>query len=257
VSAVPADLLARAAIGLLAAMRLLPAALASPFLGGPLVPPLVRVALSAGLGGAVALLRPVAPLPDALGLVAGAARELALGTVFAFLVSAPVEAARAAGRLADTFRGATLAELHVAPIRQRESALGDLLAHWVVVLAAWAGADRLVVGGLLGTFASLPPGGPVATAPALTVVLRAASDLVACAVALAAPAVAGVLAADLAVALVARVAPQLGAVNAAQPARAALGLFAVAAAAGVAGGRLVQLVALAGRGVEAIAGGLR
>jgi type III secretory pathway component EscT len=127
----------------------------------------------------------------------------------------------------------------------------------VVVLAAWAGADRLVVGGLLGTFVSLPPGGPVATAPALTVVLRAASDLVACAVALAAPAAAGVLAADLAVALVARVAPQLGAVNAAQPARAALGLFAVAAAAGVAGGRLVQLVALAGRGVEAIARGLR
>ena len=254
-TSVPPELAARAATALLAAVRLLPVAIASPFLGGPLVPPLVRAALAAGLGAVVATLRPAALPPDALTLAAGGARELALGIVLAFLVSAPVEAARAAGRLADTLRGATLAELHVAPIRQRESAAGDLLAQWVVVLAAWAGADRLVVAGLLGTFASAVPGAAFPAAAALGVSLRAASDLVASAFLIAAPAAGGVLAADLALALVARVAPQLGAVNAAQPARAALGLLALGAGAATAGGRLVQLVALAGRGVALVAGG--
>jgi type III secretory pathway component EscT len=243
------------ALSLLAALRLVPVAMVSPFLGGPLVPPVVRVALATGFGIAGAsLARAHGAPPDGLALLAAAARELALGTVLALLAAAPVEAARAAGRLADTLRGATLAELHVAPIRQRESATGDLLAHWVVVLAAWGGADRLVVTGLLGTFAAVPPGAPFAAASARELALHAAGEVLACAVAIGAPVAAGVLAADLALAVVSRVAPQLGAVNAAQPARAALGLLALVAVASAAGGRLVALAALAG-GAERVLGG--
>jgi type III secretory pathway component EscT len=259
VTAVPAELAAALPGALLAALRLLPVAMASPFLGGPLVPPAVRVALAAILGAAGARLAAGAsvPAPGALGLdlLAAGARELALGAALAVVAAAPVEAARAAGRLADTLRGATLAELHVAPIRQRESAAGDLLAHGVVVLAAWAGADRLVVAGLIGSFAVLPPGAPYPAGPAAEVALLVSAEVLACAVAISAPVAAGVLAADLALALVARVAPQLGAVNAAQPARAALGLVALAAAASAAAGRLVSLVALAGRLPSAIGGG--
>jgi type III secretory pathway component EscT len=232
-------------LGCLCALRLAPVAMMSPFLGGPLVPPVVRVALAAGLGLVTALLiRTPSMPPEGLDLAACAVREATLGTVLALLAAAPVEAARAAGRLADTFRGATLAELHVAPIRQRESAAGDLLAHWVVVLAAWAGGDRLVVAGLLGSFAAVAPGGGFDVAVAREVALHASAELLACAVAIGAPVAAGVLAADLAVAVVARVSPQLGAVNAAQPARAVLGLLALAAAASAAAGRLVSLVAL-------------
>lgn len=254
-NALPADLGERAGAALLAALRLAPVALASPFLGGPLVPPVVRVALAGGLGAAVAAALPLAPGtgPDLAALVLSGARELSLGIVLAVLATLPVEAARAAGRLADTFRGATLGELHVAPIRQRESAVGDLLAHWAVALAAWAGADRLLVSGLLGSFAAIPPGAQLDALAGREVALHAAAELVASAVAISAPAAAGVLGADLAVALVARVAPQLGAVNAAQPARAALGLLAVAAAASAAAGRLVELAALAG----ALPGSLR
>ncbi len=245
---VPAEIATRLPAALLAALRLAPVAMASPFLGGPLVPPVVRLALAAGLGIAGASLAggTVAP-PDALSFAGSAARELALGAVLAVLAAAPVEAARAAGRLADTLRGATLAELHVAPIRQRESAAGDLLAHWVVVLAAWAGADRLLVAGLLGSFAAIPVGAPFAAASAREAALLASGQILACAAAVAAPVAAGVLAADLALALVARVAPQLGAVNAAQPARAALGLLALAAGASATAGRLVSMVALAGQ----------
>lgn len=250
------DLAARLPAALLAALRLAPVALASPFLGGPLVPPLVRVALAGGLGLAGAGLSDPGAVPQgALALAAACARELTLGTVLALLASAPVEAARAAGRLADTLRGATLSELHVAPIRQRESASGDLLAQWVVVLAAWSGGDRLLVSGLLGSFASIPAGAPFPVHAAREAALLAAGEVLACAVAIAAPVAAGVLAADLALALAARVSPPLGPVNAAQPARAALGLLALAGAASAAGGRLVSLVALAGRMPDVIARG--
>jgi type III secretory pathway component EscT len=248
VTLLPGELAARLPSALLAALRLLPVAMASPFLGGPLVPPVVRAALAAVLGVAGGALAGGGHAPPAgLALVAAGARELALGTVLALAAAAPVEAARAAGRLADTLRGATLAELHVAPIRQRESAAGDLLAQWVVVLAAWAGADRLLLAGLVGSFASLPPGAPFPPGPALGAALLVSSEVIACAVAIAAPVAAGVLAADLAIALAARVSPQLGATGAAQPARAALGLLALAAGASAAAGRLVSLVAFAGR----------
>jgi len=158
--------------------------------------------------------------------------------------AAPLEAARAAGRLADTARGATLAELHVAPLRQRETALGDLLVQQLIVLAALGGGLGLVVRGLLSSFATLPAGAPFAAMPAAALALRASSMALTAAVAVAAPAVAGVLAAELAVAAVLRVAPGLQLPELTQPARASLGLLAMALAASAGAGRLVALVGL-------------
>jgi len=239
----PGALLGQLAPALLCGLRLLPVAMLSPFLGGPLAPAPVRLALALGLGACAARLR-APPAPEgASALAVAAAAEV------------PVEAARAAGRLADTLRGATLAELHVAPIRQRESASGDLLAQWVVVLAAWAGADRLLVRGLLGSFAALPPGLPFAPGAAAELALRGASELVACAVSLAAPAAAGVLAADLVLALAARASPSIATAGAGPQARAALGLALLALAASGAAGRMVALLALPGSAVEALAAG--
>ncbi len=231
----------------LRALRLLPVAVLSPFLGGPLVPAPIRLSLAAGLGAALHLAsgaRPMAPAGPA-DLAAMAGRELALGVALGWLSSLPVEAARAGGRLADTIRGATLAELHVAPIRQRETAVGDLLAQWAVVLAGWAGADRLVVGSLLGSFASIPGGGGAPAGAMLEVAVRGAAELAATGLCLGAPAAAGLLAADLALALASRAAPWLGVPGAAQPLRAGLGLLAVALPAAALGGRLVALAASA------------
>jgi type III secretion protein V len=138
-------------------LRLLPAALLSPFLGGPAVPRPARLALAFGLGAAAACASGAAA-PAGAALLPAAVREMAFGVALGLCASLPLEAARAGGRLADTLRGATLAELHVAPLRQRESALGDLLAQWTPVLAASAGADRLLLSALLGTFRALPAG---------------------------------------------------------------------------------------------------
>jgi len=232
---------------LLHALRLVPVAALSPFLGGPLLPAPLRLLLAGGLGAAAWLLGGARAIPaEGVGLAALALRELALGTGLAVVVAAPLEAARAAGRLADTARGTTLAELHVAPLRQRETALGDLLVQQLVVLAALGGGLRLVLRGLLLSFAALPAGAPIAAMPAAELALRASSAALSSALAVAAPVVAGVLAADLVVAAALRVAPGLQLPELTQPARASLGLLAMALAASAGAGRLVSLLALAG-----------
>jgi len=234
--------------GLLHALRFLPLAVTSPILGGPLAPPVVRMGLGAGVGLLAWALAGAPPAAaGGLLLVGPVARELALGAALAVVAAAPLDAARAAGRLADTLRGATLAELHVAPVRQRETALGDLLVQLTVALASAAGAGRLLVASVAGSFQALPAGAPLGAEPLVELALRCASSVFVTAVAIAAPAAAGVLAADLAVAAMARVAAGLQLPELAQPARASLGLAAVAAAAAAAAGRLVELAALTGR----------
>ena len=232
---------------LLHALRLIPVAVLSPFLGGPLVPAPLRLLLAFGLGMAAWLLQGAQPIPaEGQALVVLALRELALGAGLGVVMSAPLEAARAAGRLADTARGATLAELHVAPLRQRETALGDLLTQQLIVLAAVGGGLRLVLRGLLLSFAAIPAGAPFLAMPAAELALRVSAAVLATALSVAAPAMAGVLAAELAVAAVLRVAPGLHLPELTQPARASLGLFAMALSASAGAGRLVAMVASTG-----------
>ena len=184
-----------------------------------------------------------------------AASELATGAALAFATSLPVEAARAAGRLVDTFRGATLGELHVAPIRQRETAVGDLLAQWTVALGAWAGADRLVVAALLDTFRTLPVGGARPGALGLTAGMAVAAELLSAGVCLGAPAAAALLCADLALSVATRLAPRSAPLDAAPPIRAAIGLLAVALPAAAIGARLVEMAALSAGMVARITAG--
>lgn len=230
---------------LLHALRLLPAALLCPFLGGPLVPPVVRAALAGALGASAWLASGAGPfVGPPLGLLAAGVRELCLGAALGVVAAMPFEAARAGGRLVDTLRGATLAELHVAPIRQRESATGDLLVQWTIVLAASAGGDRLVIAALVETFHVLPVDSALPVTGMLCAALHSTAELIACALAAGAPAAAGVLAADLVLGLASRTPPSLQVAASVQPARAGLGLVATLLAAAAIAGRLTAAVAL-------------
>ena len=247
--------LASAALDLGAcSLRLLPVVALSPFLGGPMLPPAARAALALTLG-AVARAVLGAGFPAGRPFLAVAASELALGAVLAFLATLPVEAARGAGRLIDTLRGATLGELHVAPIRQRETAVGDLLAQWTVTLAAWAGADRLLVAALLETYRTLPVGAAIDGTLRAGEAVAAASGLLSAALCLGAPAAAALLCADLALSMASRLAPRSTLLDGAPPVRAALGIAAVALPAAAIGGRLVEMVALSAGVVGRLGGG--
>ena len=247
--------LATAAVDVaLHSLRLLPVIALSPLLGGPLLPPLARAAVALALGAAVrsASGGVGAPASSAFSLAGAAAGELAVGAGLAAVASLPVEAARGAGRLVDTLRGATLGELHVAPVRQQETAVGDLLVHWTLALAAWAGADRLLVAALVGSFLALPVGTPLPADDLLAAGAAATAELLASALCIGAPVAGAILVAEGALAVAARIAPRAALADGAPAARAALGLAAVAIASAAAGARLVQLVALA----AGLAGGL-
>jgi type III secretion protein T len=253
---VPIDLPAVAAAALdlgACSLRLLPVVALSPFLGGPVLPPVARAALALTLGAVARTAG--ACLPPGRPFLEVAASELALGAVLAFAATLPVEAARGAGRLVDTLRGATLGELHVAPIRQRETALGDLLAQWTVALAGWAGADRLLLASLLDTYRVLPVGAAVDGTLRAGSAASSAGELLSAALCMGAPAAAALLCADLALSVAARLAPRPALLDAAPPARAALGIAAVALPAAAIGGRLVELVALSSGIVRQAAGG--
>jgi type III secretory pathway component EscT len=238
-------------------LRLLPAAVLCPFLGGPLVPAGVRAALAFGLGGCAWMATGGAPFDaPSLPLLGAAVREILLGVAMGFLASVPFEAARAGGRLVDTMRGATLTELHVAPLRQRESASGDMLVHWTVVLGATAGGGRLVLAALLDTFRSIPIGAGTPTQPLLSVTLRGAGEILSCALALGAPAAAGVLAADLVLSAIGRAAPHLQLSPSAQPARAGVALVALLFPAAALAGRLTSSVALSSALLRSLAQGV-
>lgn len=236
------------------AARLLPVTLLCPFLGGPAVPPLVKVALATALGAAAYAGVGTPSTLSGLEFFAGVGREAALGAVLAFVATVPFEAARAGGRIVDTLRGATLGDLHVAPLRQRESACGDLLSHWTLIVAASVGGDRLVLSALLGTFQAVPVG--TAVRLNLDSVLFAGAEVLACAVALGAPAAAGLLAAEVAIAVAARASPLLGVATVAQPARAAVGVLAIGLPAALLAGKLTAAVATSAGLVRLCAGGL-
>jgi type III secretion protein T len=227
-------------------LRLWPVAALSPFLGGPLLPPLARAGLAVALGWAIRELLggSGAGLPSGAGLLAAGTRELALGAALAVVASLPLEAARGAGRLVDTLRGATLGELHVAPIRQQETALGDLLVQWTLALAAWRGADSLLVASILDTYRAVPVGAALPAHALLGSGTVAARELLSAAFCLGAPAAAGLLCAEIALGVASRISPSMGLGGAAPATRAAIGLLAVALPAAAVGGRLVELVAL-------------
>ena len=237
-----------ASAAVLHGLRLLPVALLCPFLGGPLVPPVVRSAVGLGLGASAWVAGGAGPFIGGTGdFLVASARELGLGAALAVIAAVPFEAARAGGRLTDTLRGATLAELHVAPLRQRESASGDLLVQSLIALASATGGGQLVVAALLSTFQVLPVGAPAAPGALLAAGLEGASEILACALSVGAPAAAGVLGADLALAIAARAAPRLQITPLAQPPRAAFGLLALAVASAAIAARLTSAVALSAR----------
>jgi type III secretion protein T len=251
-----AALAPHAAAAVLHGLRLLPVALLCPFLGGPLVPGPARSAMGFGLGASAWVAGGAEPFTGGtVEFLVASARELGLGAALALVAAVPFEAARAGGRLTDTLRGATLAELHVAPLRQRESASGDLLVHSLVALASASGGSRLVVSALLSTFQLLPAGAPAAPSALLATGLEGASEILACALSVGAPAAAGVLGADLALAIAARAAPRLQMAPLAQPPRAAFGLLALAVASAAIAARLASAVALSARLIRASGAG--
>jgi type III secretory pathway component EscT len=163
-------------------------------------------------GAARAGLDRAAPLLLALQL----ARELAVGLSMGLVVSLAFRAAEAAGRLADTARGANLAEVLLPTAEegssQRSSPLGALYMLLSTLVFLELGGVPRVLDALARSYEALPIGGgvtPAGAARVAGVVTLASARLIESAVALAAPVIVALWLTDLTLGLVARAAPQI------------------------------------------------
>lgn len=219
-------------VGGLAAARVLPVFTLAPFFGGRLVPATIRIAVSLAV---VAILFPAvsAATPDvrALGAVTFGAllfKEIAVGTVLAFLASLPFWAAEAAGRLADTARGANLAEVLVPQTGTQSSPLGDLALQLAVVTFFALDGHLLFLRALGASYEAIPLAGFPSVAGVQGVgelAVGATARLVLAALGLAAPVLAALFLTDLALGLVNRVSPQVQVYFVGMPAKALVGVL--------------------------------
>lgn len=223
----------------------------TPFLGGRLTPATVRLGVAAAL--VVVLFPQLAPalrsLPSlgAVGVVAVLVKEVLVGLALGFIVSLVFWAAQTAGWLADTARGAGMAEVMVPQSSGRTTPLGSLLLQLSVVLFLALGGHRLFIAALARSYEVLPltsfPGvGGIRQVAVLSVDLT--GELIALAVVLAAPVIATVVVADLTLGWINRFTPQLNVFFIAMPLKALLGIAALAASAALVLGALPQALDL-------------
>ena len=232
------------AVAILVAMRLLPAALTIPVLGGPLAPWPARIALTAMAALALALVQPpevaaaVARAPTG-ALIALALKELAIGAVLALIAAVPFLAADTAGRwIGHALGNADPATAGPVGPTRTTGLLTSLLA---VLVFFGIDGHILVIEALAGSYDAFPLTAGVSRAWALREVLAAAIGFLAAAVALAAPALVAAALVDLVLGLAARTGAPL-------PAAAALRSAALIA---FLGASLVLLAVAISRGFAA------
>lgn len=220
------------AVGVLVASRVAPLTLVAPWLALRSAPVVLRTAITLAL---TVSLTPLAiesagVLPTgALSLSALAVREVLIGTVFAVASGLPLFALDWAGRLVDTWRGASLAEVIAPPTGERTSPLGDLHLLLGIALFVVLGGHRLAIAAFAEGLATVPVGAWAPGADLGAVAFGAArltGSALAFAAALAAPAAAAIVLVEASLGLLARSAPQIPVFFAGMPLRAAVGLGA-------------------------------
>ena len=219
----------------------------APFLGGKLVPTMVKAGLTLlfalMLHGQVA-----ATLPSEIGTplaLAILAKEVFVGVALGFVGALVFWAAEAAGRLADTARGANLAEVLVPQSGMRTSPLGELSFQLTLVLFIVLGGHRIFITALGASYLTIP----VAAFPDVhglggfaLLSGRLTADLFLIALSLAAPVVATIFLTDVTLGLINRFTPQVNVFFLAMPAKAMIGIGVLVLAAGLLLGALPPIL---------------
>ncbi|MCC6749817.1 MAG: flagellar biosynthetic protein FliR [Deltaproteobacteria bacterium] len=206
-----------------------------PPLGGRALPATLRMGLAVVLG-ALAYPRWSAGAHEFLSgpaswLVLLVVKEAVVGAVLGYVTSVVFWGAEAAGWLADTVRGANMAEVLVPQHGHRTTALGALHAQLSIVVFLSMGGHRVLVAAVLSSYDVLP----LQTVPAIGgwqefgwFAARLTGEVFALAVALAAPVVIAVVLTDVALGWINRLAGQVNVFFVAMPLKAFLGVAVVA-----------------------------
>ncbi len=211
------------------AMRTIPIVILIPAFGGQNVPAQVRMGLGLALS-ALCLPTVMAILPDRGGMlfwILLLAREVAVGFTVGFVGSSVFRATEIAGRLVDTLRGSNMAEV-ISPVSEgRASPMGDILLLLTVVIFLEMGGVGFVATALARSYQAVPLeflNTVQSLGAAARLVIVTTAMLLESALALAAPAVVALFAADLVLGAIARMAPQIPVYFVGMPLKAMAGI---------------------------------
>lgn len=203
-----------------------------PFLGGKLVPPLIKTSLALMLS---IILAPHITSPQIvhfppmmLGIIL--LKESLVGLALGLVTGMMFWAAEAGGRLIDTARGANLAEIMVPQLGIRSSPLGELYFQLAIVLFISLGGLRIFLSALGISYQILP----LTEFPSMHglgqfafYAIRLSADLFTLGLALAAPVLATLFISEVILGLVHRFVPQMNVFFLAMPAKAILSILAL------------------------------
>jgi len=184
-------------------------AIAPPFATGG-VPRTVRVMLAVGLALAVSdTARAHAPVAEIGPLVGSAFEQLLIGASLGFLTRLLFTAVEAAGALIDLTGGFSLAFAYDPLSSSMTSVFGKFYGLLATTLIFATNAHLVILQGFLRTFSSLPLDGTMSLAHLDTELVHGVTAMFVAALQIAAPLIAVLFLADVALGLLSRISPQL------------------------------------------------
>lgn len=204
--------------------------LVAPTFASKAVPRLTRIA---ALMLFTVLLQPaVLPLVSAPALTVDAlAAEALVGLAIGFGAALIVGAAEMAGDVMAVQIGLSgSAILDPIDTTAQLPVLGVFMRMLTVTLLLTLGLHEVMLGALADSFTTIPPGSPVSLTGGLEALVASGTALFTIGVRFAAPVIATVLLANIALAILTRAAPQINLLSVSFPVQIALGLFVLAAA---------------------------
>ena len=181
------------------------------------------------LPGAVANAEPATLAITPATFLGETAVGFAIGLAAAFVIAG----AEFAGELMTTSVGLAGAAIFDPVNNQQGAILGSFMQVLALVLLVGGGGHLVMVQAVANSFSVVPLGVPLALGDGLLALTRAAGILFRSGMQFAAPVVAAVLVANIALAVLGRAAPQLNIMNLAFPLQIGIGLLTLAGALGV------------------------
>lgn len=217
-------------IGLLVAARVTPLVWLAPWLSGRAISPWIRLSMILVLTIALTPLAAMhAPAldPKFAEISLLAAREIAIGAVFALAASLPFYALRWSGDFIDIWRGVSFAETRAALTGEPAGPLGELYFLAGIVAFLSLGGHRLAMAAFADMLLAAPIAAPLHPTSLSAVIpesLKLFAQAFAFSVMLAVPVGTALAVAELSLGIIGRVAPEFAFSLAAMPLRAVLGL---------------------------------
>ena len=226
----------------------------APVFGHSAVPVPVRVLVSVAMGLAVVsrLAGPVAVPDRALELIAAVGGEFLIGAAIGYAARMIFTGVELGAFHVSTQMGLSMADVIDPSRSDAPGATVGLYRMLAVVVFLAVGGHRALVGGLMGTFQSVPPLRLASVGGLLDMVVAMLAASFVLALKLAAPVLVAMLLATVALGLLHRTLPQLNLLSIGLPVRVLVGLVLVAASLAAVGPLVDVAVTQLGRNIQAL-----